>query len=302
MRLAVRCILPRLALFLFTAPALIQPAFGAAFNPPPDLEYRSGVEFGRGGGRPLRMEILRPRAAARESLPVLVFIHGGGWRQGDRFNGLSRLIPFARAGYFCASVEYRLSGEAIFPAQIEDVKCAIRFLRAHRRPLGIDPDRIGVWGTSAGGHLAALLGTTGGIGELEGNGGWAGRSSRVQAVCDWFGPADLLNAHGEVKRAISGPGSPEALLLGGAVAERRNLAALASPITHVSPDDPPFLIMHGELDQVVPCGQSEALYEALKQAGVKAYFAKIPGAGHGFANQEEHLRAVAAFFETYLGE
>ncbi len=281
-------------------PALAGAAAENKFHPPPGVEYLTGVQFGLGGGRPLRMEILRPQAASAKPLPVLVFVHGGGWRSGDRFGHLRQLAPFVQKGYLCASIEYRLSGEAIFPAQIEDCKCAIRFLRAQCKKYNLNPDRIGVWGSSAGGHLVALLGTSGGVAELEGTGGWPEQSSRVQAVCDWFGPADLLNSEGLLGRIPGGPGSPEALLLGGPVAERQELAAMASPVTYVSADDPPFLIMHGDRDRTVPFHQSELLHAALKKAGVDVTFIPIPGAGHGFGPSPEITRAVEEFFAKHL--
>ncbi len=282
------------------APAAAGAAAVRKFTPPPGVEHLTGIEFGTGGGRPLYMEILRPHDLPGDPLPVLVFIHGGGWRGGDRFGSLPRLAPFAQRGYFCASIEYRLSGEAIFPAQIEDCKCAIRFLRAQCGKYHLNPGKIGVWGSSAGGHLVALLGTSGGVAALEGTGGWPEQSSRVQAVCDWYGPADLLNTEGLSQIRHGAPGSPEALLLGGSVAERKELAALASPVTHVSADDPPFLIMHGDQDRTVPIRQSELLYDALKKAGVDATFVTIPGAGHGFGQTPGIMGTVVEFFDKRL--
>lgn len=208
----------------------------------------------------------------------------------------------AAHGYFVASVEYRLSQEAKFPAQIEDCKCAIRYLRAHAKKYNIDPDRIGCWGSSAGGHLVALLGTSGGVKELEGKGGWQDQSSRVQAVCDWFGPTDfpkMGGSHNDIN-------SPECQLIGGSYTEKADVVRAANPITYVTRDDPPFLIMHGENDNTVPIGQSELLDEALKKAGVEVTFVRVKNAGHGFGgagtepSREEIQKQIIAFFDKHL--
>lgn len=258
------------------------------------------VEYGKGGDRPLKMHILRPKVQPKEAMPVLVWVHGGGWRNGSRESGIPRLTAFAQRGYFCASIEYRLTGEAKFPAQIEDCKCAIRFLRSKAKEFNLDPNRIGVWGGSAGGHLVALLGTSAGMKELEGTGGWQDQPSHVQAVCDWYGPSDLaLIAKAPPKENTP---SPVALLLGGPVAENLKKAALASPITHVSKNTPPFLLVHGDKDTTVPLRQSQILHEALKKAGVESTLKVIEGAGHGFKGpqMEDAEKAVASFFDKHL--
>src|SRR5262249_52163599 len=140
---------------------------------PDDLDVLRDVEYGKGGGRALKLHIIRAKNAAKGPLPCLVWIHGGGWEAGSRDSGIAMLTQFARNGYVGASIEYRFSKEAVFPAQIEDCKCAIRFLRAKAKDYDINPNRIGCWGISAGGHLTALMGTSGGTKELEGAGGWA---------------------------------------------------------------------------------------------------------------------------------
>ncbi|MEW5837171.1 MAG: alpha/beta hydrolase, partial [Pseudomonadota bacterium] len=246
------------------APGQDQKTFAA----PADVDLQRDVEYGKGGGRPLKMHILKPKAPPKGLMPVVVWVHGGGWRGGNKDSGLRLLAPFAQRGYFCASIEYRLSGEAPFPAQIQDCKCAIRFLRARATEFKIDPDRIGVWGGSAGGHLVALLGTSAGIKELEGTGGWQDQPSHVQAVCDWYGPSDLLKISAGRPAKENAP-SAVALLLGGPAQERKDLAALASPLTHVGKKAPPFLIVHGDKDATVPLNQSVILRDALKKAGVE---------------------------------
>jgi acetyl esterase/lipase len=210
------------------------------------------------------------------------------------------LAPFVQRGYFGATIDYRLSQEAKFPAQIEDCKCAIRFLRAKAKEYNLDPDRIGVWGSSAGGHLVALLGVTASAKELEGTGGWAEFSSRVNAVCDWYGPSNFSTIGdfpSHIDRRL--PTCPEARLIGGALQENKEKAARASPITYVSKDAPPFLIMHGDKDNTVPFHQSEELYDALKKAGVDVTFHPVKGAGHGFGGPEI-MKMVSEFFDGHL--
>jgi acetyl esterase/lipase len=261
------------------------------------------VEFGRYGRRVLRMDLLRPRPFLGLPSPVLVWIHGGGWQSGSKREGLQNLLFFARQGFLCVSIDYRLSSEALFPAQIEDCKCAIRFLRAHAQKLNLDPNRIGVWGASSGGHLAALLGTSGGRPALEGQGGWASFSSQVQAVCDWFGPTDFLKM-GDFPSQIdhNGPDSPEARLLGGPIQTRPAAAKQANPITYITKNAPPFLIMHADNDPLVPFNQSQLLVNALQKAKVEASLVVVPGGGHGgpLFNSPEILEQVRRFFEKKL--
>jgi len=257
------------------------------------------LEYARVGAKSLRLDLYLPRRESGARLPVVVWIHGGGWRSGNKSR--TRAPEVLGDGYAVASINYRLSHEATFPAQIHDCKAAIRWLRAHADRYGLDPERIGAWGSSAGGHLAALLGTSGDVAELEGDvGGNLDQSSRVQAVCDFFGPADLLAVLEPGAWASHGrPTSSVALLLGGPVAERVDLARLASPVTHVSADDPPFLIVHGDQDAVVPLDQSERLYRALTAAGVECTLHVVKGAGHGFRDPTVDAR-VRGFFDRHL--
>jgi len=201
-----------------------------------------------------------------------------------------------------ASIEYRLSGEAPFPAQIEDCKAAVRWLRANAAKYNLDADRIGAWGHSAGGHLSALLGTSGGVQELEGNGDNMSYSSRVQAVRDVSGPADLLRLYHDASDASTGT-RPKATsyidaLLGGPAEQNKTKAMAASPITYVSKDDPPFLIIHGENDFSVPASQGELLAAALKATGVETTL-EITPQGHS-AGGPRFLPIVKAFFDKYL--
>jgi acetyl esterase/lipase len=228
--------------------------------------------------------------------PLIVWVHGGGWLQGDKKGGPA--MPFVAKGYAVASINYRLSKEATYPAQIEDCKAAVRFLRANAKKYNLDPDRFGAWGGSAGGHLVALLGTTGDVKELDGKGDNLDVSSRVQAVCDWYGPTDL----GQMGGSHDKPDSPEAKLIGGPLQDNKDKVARANPITYVTKTAAPFLIMHGDQDKSVPPGQSELLQEALKKAGVEVTYEVVKGAGHGGKefNTPESLELVEKFFDKHL--
>lgn len=264
---------------------------------PEGVTVQRDLEYVPGGGKSRSLDIYLP-AKADAPRPLIVWIHGGAWRAGSKDN--CPAIPLTGRGYVVASINYRLSQEAVFPGQIYDCKAAIRWLRANADKYGIDPKRIGVWGSSAGGHLVALLGTAGDVKVLEGDAGNNNQSSRVQAVCDWFGPSDLARM-GEGKSHMDhlAPDSPESRLIGGAVLENKDKAAAASPVTYVSKDDPPFLIMHGDQDFTVPILQSQILAETLTKAGVDVTFRTIAGAGHGFGGRDI-FEEVGAFFDKHL--
>lgn len=270
---------------------------------PDNVVYRRNIKFGRGGDRVLKMHILYPKVLPELPMPVLVWIHGGAFRAGTKLEGTPRLIPFAQKGYFCATIDYRLSYEAIFPSAIEDCKCAIRFLRAHAKKFHLNPESIGLWGISAGGYLAAFLGVTHSIGEFEGKGGWEEFSSRVQAVCDWFGPTDfsrLSDFPSEIDRNASD--CPEALFIGGSLQENKETVAKANPITYITKEAAPFLIMHAEDDPIVPFNQSELLFEALQKAGVEVTFEVVEGGRHAGKKfyTPDVLKKLEDFFKKYL--
>lgn len=259
----------------------------------PDLPY-AGSENPR-----QRLDLFLPRQpAVAGKLPLVVFIHGGGWQKGDRRSGLGMLAPLVASGrYAGASIGYRLTDEARWPAQIHDCKAAIRWLRGNADRHGLDADRIAVVGTSAGGHLAAMLGTSGEVTEFEGDlGGFSACSSRVQCVVDFFGPSDLTAMGGW----HDGPDSPEARLLGGPVGDNKESARDASPIQYVSSDDPPFLIIHGTADRIVPFDQSVTLQRKLAAVGASALLIPIAGGGHGRFRQPELSQRIAAFLENKL--
>jgi acetyl esterase/lipase len=278
-----------------------QPASDFSPRLPPGVRAISDLEYAKIGDRPLLLDLYLPEQA-KAPLPLVVWIHGGAWLGGSKNDCPAvRLVP---DGYAVASIEYRLSQMATFPAQIEDCKGAIRWLRAHAAKYDLDPKHVGAWGASAGGHLVALLGTSGDVADLEGTvGGNLDQSSRMQAVCDWFGPTDFTQIAAQ-SLAMSrldhdAPDSPEARLIGGPIQTNKDKAARANPITYVTADDPPFLIMHGDQDNLVPIGQSELLLAALKEASVPATLHTVKGAGHGFASPEL-FQMVRQFFDRQL--
>jgi acetyl esterase/lipase len=274
---------------------------------PAGTKIERDIVYAQVGERKLLLDLYVPPKGSGP-LPVVVWIHGGGWRSGSKGSG-GPALPMVARGYALVDVGYRLSGEAIFPAQVQDCKAAVRWVRANAATYGLDPDHIGAWGSSAGGHLVAFLGTAGDAREFDTE---ANRdySSRVQAVCDWFGPTDFLQMD---KHSLEGSrlihdaaDSPESLLVGGPIQQEpyRSLAKKADPITYVTKDDPPFLIMHGDKDMLVPLHQSELLHDALGKAGVDAALHVVKGAGHGLQDGEERpgqlFETVAAFFDKHL--
>jgi acetyl esterase/lipase len=233
-----------------------------------------------------------------EKFPLVVWIHGGGWTGGNKEKCRAEFL--ITKGFAVASINYRLSRVAKFPAQINDCKAALRFLRAKSAEYNIDPNHIGVWGSSAGGHLAALLGTTAGVKELESNGGNENHSSEVQAVCDFSGPTDFLTYLYSVDEKTK-KNSPVTMLLGLPFDGNQNAFAKASPVTYVKEDKtfPPFLIMHGDQDSVVPVSQSIDFSEALKKIGCDVTLHIINGAGHGFGSEKINAEVVN-FFDKHL--
>jgi acetyl esterase/lipase len=228
-------------------------------------------------------------------LPLIVWIHGGAWREGSK--EYCPPLPWVGKDYVIASINYRLCQNAQFPAQIEDCKAAIRWLRSHAGEYRIDPNRIVAWGDSAGGHLASLLGTAGDIPDWEQ--GYPVGSSRVQVVIDWYGRADLACVSTDPAYA----NSPIAMLLGGSGPGVAGRAEDASPIHYVSRNDPAFLIMHGDKDRVVPVEQSLAFTSALREAGVKVKLVILKGAGHGGEQflAPEQVSVIDTFLKENLG-
>lgn len=254
-----------------------------------------------GGHERHKLDLYLPEKADGP-LPLLIWVHGGGWQNGSKDGCPPLRGGYIERGYAVASINYRLSGHAVFPAQIEDCKAAIRWLRAHAQDYNLDAKRFGVWGSSAGGHLVALIGTSGDVKEFD-VGANLDQSSRVQAVCDYYGPTDFTVFVTTPKHeSHATDSSPEAKLIGGAVMQNKDKAVRVNPITYVSKDDPPFLIVHGDKDPTVPINQSQLLFAALKQTRVSAHFHTIHGAGHGgpsFAGKDIS-DGVATFFDQRL--
>jgi acetyl esterase/lipase len=278
------------------------PAQNADEDLPPGTRQLRNLEFARPNGIPLRLDLYVP--PRNGPAPLIIWVHGGGWMEGDKDEDVEAL-PLLWHGYAVASVDYRLSDQAVFPAQIHDVKAAVRFLRANAARYGLDPDRFGAWGESAGGHLVALLGTTSVHGELEGNEGVTGVSSRVQAVFDWYGPTDLLQRSAQSPKGApnaDSPGSPDSRLLGGPVPRNREKAQQANPITYVTKGVPPFFVVHGDEDNVVPLGQSQLLVKALQGVNAQVRFTVIKGGQHGGDDyfSDEMFGEVRSFFDRYV--
>lgn len=235
------------------------------------------VPYVSNGHERQKLDLYLPQIHDDNPRPVLVRIHGGAWRHGDK-SAQRGVAGYVKQGYIGVAINYRFSQQNIFPAQIEDCKAAIRWLRSHAEDYGIDPERIGAVGSSAGGHLAALLGTTGDSRQFD-VGENLEFSSAVCAVVDNFGPTDLM-------KAAQTPGyerkmSAVTQFLGGTVNEKAELAEQANPITYITPADPPFLIIHGDADPLVPLNQSELLHSALVKAGVASEFHVVKGGMHG---------------------
>lgn len=236
------------------------------------------LEFAKVDGQKLLLDLFLPAKASKP--PLVLYIHGGGWRSGTRKDVFPLFL--AKNGYAVASIDYRLSSVAVFPAQIADCKGAVRWLRAHAGEYGYDADHIAAMGTSAGGHLAVLLGTSGGIQELEGDvGGNLGHSSRIQAVVDFFGPVDFILRSKDQPEQTDKAGGKVYQLLGKPVLQNVELAKLASGAFHVTKDDPPLLVFHGTADKTVLINQSHRICDEYKKHGLQVEFQSVEGAGHG---------------------
>jgi acetyl esterase/lipase len=285
----------KLLLFSLISLQAIPPAHSAD-----ELTVRKAIPFATVDGHDLALDLYTPKTA--EPAPLIVWVHGGAWRRGSREN-----VPvqqFAKEGWAIASVSYRLSPVAKFPAQVHDIKAAIRHLRANAQTLGIDATKIVITGESAGAHLAALVGVTNGHAELEGSvGSHPEASSSVQAIVSFFGMSNFMTIlqqstpHGLKVRT-------EALdlFIGGQPEAVPEVAKLASPVTHVSVGDPPLLLLHGDQDPQAPINQSHELHGAYKAAGLPVEFIVVHGAPHGgpLFYDEERLGAVKRFLETHI--
>ena len=257
------------------------------------------VVYAKAGNRQLLVDIFLPENSSTPAL--IVWVHGGAWHSGSKENPPKGLLE---NGYALASVDYRLSVEAPFPAMIHDIKAAIRFLRANAKKYGYNGDKIVIAGSSAGGHLAALIGTVNGHKELEGTlGDYLNTSSDVQATIDLYGPTNFLTILSQsTPHGISVRAPALAVLLGRPVEQVPDLAKLASPVYHVDPTDPPIFIAHGDQDNQVPINQAHELHGACKKHGVRVQFEVVHGAGHGSPDyyQEEFTNKILSFLKEAL--
>lgn len=255
-----------------------------------------GIEFAKVDGLSLKLDLHRPDA---EKPPLVVYVHGGAWRAGSRDD--VPVLGLLEHGFAIASVDYRLSTQARFPAQIHDIKAAIRFLRARAGELKIDTTRIAIIGSSAGGHLAALTGVTNGHAELEGRAGdHLDQSSRIDAIVSFYGASNLQSILVQSTEFGLGVRVPALKLLLGDIPDKQPiLAKLASPVAHLDAEDPPLLLIHGDADPQMPPAQSEEFREACEKAGVPVELVILPGAKHGGAEfyDEARLQAVADFLQ-----
>lgn len=257
------------------------------------------IVYARAGDRDLLVDIYLPENIDQPYL--VVWVHGGAWHSGSKENPPR---GFLENGYALASVDYRLSVEAPFPAMIHDIKAAIRFLRAKAKNYGYRADKLIVAGSSAGGHLAALIGTTNGHEGLEGNlGDHLSVSSSVQATVDLFGPTNFLTILSQsTPHGINVRAPALALLLGKPLDQVPELAKLASPVFQVDATDPPMFIAHGDQDVQVPINQAHELYGAFKEHHLQVQFEVVHGAGHGSPDyfQPEFMKTIAAFLQEAL--
>jgi acetyl esterase/lipase len=266
-------------------------------NPPlPEgVTERMDVEYGKAGDRSLQLDLYSPQHRVAP-VPGLIFIHGGAWKGGRRGDYRVYTTHFASRGYVVATISYRLSGVAPFPAAVEDAKCAVRWMRSHAAELGVNPDKIAVVGGSAGGHLALMLGYSAGDPSLEGQGGHAGVSSAVQAVVNFYGPSDLTTPFAQkadvVKKFMGGKSFDEA----------RALWEQASPLHHLQKGAPPTLTFHGTIDDIVPVEQSDVLHARLKDLGVPNEYERLTGWPHTMDAAVAVNQYARAHIEEFLAK
>lgn len=269
---------------------------------PDSVKVEKGIEYGKGGDVSLKLDLYQPVDEGKSDAalhPAIIFVHGGAWKGGNREIYHYYCVKLAEKGYVVATVSYRLSDVAPFPAAVQDVKCAVRWLRANAERLHVDPNRIAMAGGSAGGHLSMMAGYVTDNPELEGAGGYPDVSSRIQAVVNLYGPTDLTTEFARDNDVV-------VKFLGGeSYADKPELYSLASPNAHVSADDPPTLILHGSIDTVVPISQAELLVDKLKMAGVPYEYDRIEGWPHTMdleANVNRHcLAKIEEFLDQHLG-
>jgi acetyl esterase/lipase len=287
----------RLSLLLLTAALALTLTARAAEQPiPDDVTFERGVEFANPDNQHLQLDIARPKKADA-ALPAVICIHGGGFRAGKRESYDPLCVTLAQHGYVAATVTYRLAPQYPFPAAVYDCKASVRWLRANAAKYGIDPQKIAVWGSSAGGHLAQFLGVTNGVEMFEGTEN-PGVSSKVACVVNYYGPSDLTKSYGKsVDAAEVLP-----LFLGGDLTTKRREHILASPLYWVTPIAAPTISLQGTDDKYVNYEQATWLVDRLKAAMVEVEFVTLPGAGHGFKGDDAKKAEAAsiAFLDKHL--
>jgi acetyl esterase/lipase len=251
----------------------------------PNAEFIPEIIYGKGGEKDLKLDLFLPKAGNPPYIGI-IFIHGGGWKNLSKEYLKEWGMFFADRGYVAVSIDYRLSGEAKFPAAVEDCKCAVRWMRANAEKYRINPGKIAVFGESAGGHLAALLGTSGGAPELEGTGGHAGYSSRPDLVFPVYGVFDLQIRAKETKAVTNALNE----FIGCSYDDCPAKYISASPITYIDRSDPPFLLFHSTGDSTVPYRHSVIFEKKLKEAGVLVEFSTTVGSKHGYVLWEPHFK------------
>lgn len=274
-----------------------QIAAAAELVVPETVDFERDLEFANPDGQHLQLNLARPKNAAGRR-PAVLCIHGGGFRAGSREGNNGLCLKLAQRGFVAATASYRLAPKYQFPAAVHDVKAAVRWLRANADKYQIDPQRIGVTGDSAGGHLAQFLGVTAGVAQFEGDEGNADQSSRVACVVNRYGPSNLLKSYdASVDAAEVLP-----LFLGGDRETARQRHVLASPLNWVTPAAAPTLLLHGTEDKYVAYEQAIWMRDRLQACGVEVELLTLTGAGHGFkgADAEQAEQALFAFFAKHL--
>jgi acetyl esterase/lipase len=314
----MRCKLSLLLIFLFTVATAARAQQAQPQQPAQPARPQAGVPAGvrierdiayvPDGTPAQRLDLYLPEKPADKPMPLVIWVHGGGWRGGSKAGG-ARAAFLLPHGYAVASIEYRFSNVALFPAQIQDCQAAVRWLRANAMKYNLDPQRFGAAGDSAGGHLVALMGATGGQKTFPPIGGNEEQSDAIQAVCDFYGPADFTTVAAQaaadtaVKNIFdfAAAKDPYSLLIGGPLTDKAKAQAV-SPVHYVGKSSPPILILHGTADALVPYAQSVQLADAYKAAGATAYLQTFPNGGHGGGafGKPEVRDLIKAFFDKHL--